>query len=263
MEFRIGGLVEWITLKKNSSVWDKNVENKDTWTVPVSSETIENAKNGKWDVVLTPIKPVPKDWFPSNLNGVKVLLMGGGGGQQGPILSALGADVTVFDNSKKQLEQDEFVAKRDNLNIRTVQGNVQDLSVFSDESFDLIMEFVGGWVDSLLPVWKEAYRVLRKGGILLAAHNNPFESVFDLELLEKGELVLRHKIPYSDIRDLSSDEFERITSDGVWFGHSLHDIIQGQIDVGFLIAGFYEDSGSGYILDDYIDIFFATKAIKV
>ena len=40
---------------------------------------------------------------------------------QGPILAATGADVTVLDNSKVQLEKDEFVAKRDNLIIKTVQ----------------------------------------------------------------------------------------------------------------------------------------------
>ena len=247
----------------NADVWDKNVENKNTWTVPVSKEAVENARNGIWSIVLTPIKPVPKNWFPDDLKGKQVLLIACGGGQQGPIMAALGADVTVIDNSKKQLEQDEYVAKRDNLNIKTVQGNMQDLSVFADESFDFILQLGGGWVDSVLPVWKEAYRVLKKGGIMLAGHNYPFDSIFDLELMEKGELVLRHKIPYSDIKNLTEDEFVRITKDGVYFGHSLEDMIQGQIDVGFLIAGFYEDNGSGYVLDEFINSFFATKAIKL
>ena len=70
-------------------------------------------------------------------------------------------------------------------------------------------------------------------------------------------------ITYSDLNDLTEDEFKRITIDGVFFGHSLEDIIQGQIEAGFLIAGFYEDNGSGNILDNYIDMFFATKAIKL
>jgi len=253
-------------IKKNSSVWDKSVENKDiyaSWTSPVSPDVIENARNGKWEVVLTPIKPVPKSWFPTDLKGLKVLLVAGGGGQQGPILSALGADVTVFDNSKKQLEQDEFVAGREGLSIKTVQGNMQDLSVFEDESFDFIMQFAGCFVDCVLPVWKEAYRVLKKGGIMLAGHNHPFEFMFDVPEMEKGNLVVRFKIPYSDIKDLSPEEFERVTVEGVCFGHSHADMIQGQIDAGFLIAGYYEDKGCGYVLDEYIDTFFATKAIKV
>ena len=250
-------------IKFNSEIWDKCVEDKDIWTVPVSSETIENARKGIWDVVLTPNKPVPKDWFPNDMKGLKVLLMGGGGGQQGPILAALGADVTVFDNSKKQLEQDEMVAKRDNLDIKTAQGSIQDLSIFPNESFDLIMEFASGFVESALPVWKEAYRVLKKGGALLSGHSHPFEYIFDADELEKGNLIARHKIPYSDIKDLSPEEFERIVTDGTVFAHTYEDLIQGQIDAGFLIAGYYDDSGSDSILDKYISSFFATKAIKL
>lgn len=61
----------------------------------------------------------------------------------------------------------------------------------------------------------------------------------------------------------SEEEFERITKgEGVCFGHSLEDLIQGQIDAGFLIAGFYEDTGNS-LLDKYIPTFFATKAVKI
>ena len=250
-------------IKMNSEKWDKHVENGYVWTVPVTSEMTEDAKNGKWEIVLTPKKAVPKSWFPNDLKGKDVLLIAGGGGQQGPILAAVGANVTVFDNSIMQLEQDRFVADRDGLAIKTVQGNMQDLSVFEDDSFDFVVQLAGGFVDSVLPVWREAYRVLRKGGIMIAGHNNPIECIFDIEALEeKGEFIVRHKIPYSDIESLTKDEFERVTaSEGVFFGHTLHDLIQGQIDAGFLIAGFYEDV-CGTALDQYINTSFATKAIK-
>lgn len=149
-------------IKKNSDIWDGHVDEGYVWSVPVSNEVIQNAKNGLWEVVLTPSKPVPKNWFPNEIKGKKVLLIAGGGGQQGPILAAVGADVTVFDNSRKQLQQDEMVAEREHLKIKTVQGNMQDLSMFPNESFDFIMQFAGGFVDSVLPVWREAYRVLKK-----------------------------------------------------------------------------------------------------
>ena len=67
-----------------------------------------------------------------------VLCLASGGGQQGPILAAAGANVTVFDNSPAQLRQDELVARREGLSIRTVQGDMRDLSAFADGSFDLI-----------------------------------------------------------------------------------------------------------------------------
>jgi 2-polyprenyl-3-methyl-5-hydroxy-6-metoxy-1,4-benzoquinol methylase len=70
--------------------------------------------------LLTPTKPVPKEWFPENLKDKKILCLASGGGQQGPILAATGAEVTIFDNSTKQLEKDNFVAQRDNLKIKTL-----------------------------------------------------------------------------------------------------------------------------------------------
>ena len=118
-------------IEENRKIWDIRSENNDTWSVPVTSEMVELARKGIWRIVLTPSKPVPSSWFPDKLEGKKILCLASGGGQQGPILSAAGAEVTVFDNSKKQLEKDEFVAKRENLNIRTVQGNMQDLGIQS------------------------------------------------------------------------------------------------------------------------------------
>ena len=251
-------------LKTNAKAWDEHVANGYIWTQPVSPAVIRKAKNGEWSLVLTPQKAVPRNWFPEDIKGKSILLIAGGGGQQGPVLAAAGATVTVFDNSKRQLEQDEFVAKREGLSINTVQGNMQDLSVFAEEHFDFIMQFAGGFVDCVLPVWKEAYRVLKKGGTMIAGHNNPFECIFDVEALEaRREFVVRHKIPYSDIDSLTSEEFERVTAgEGVFFGHTLHDLIQGQMDAGFALTGFYEDHG-GSALDEYISTFFATRAVKL
>ena len=118
-------------------------------------------------------------------------------------------------------------------------------------------------MDSVLPVWKEAHRVLRDGGVLLAGHNSPVEFIFDLERMKNdNELVVRHSLPYSDLTDVTDEEFQRITAtEGVCFGHTLTDLIQGQINAGFVIAGFYEDKG-GSALAAYIDTFFATKAVK-
>ena len=119
-------------IEENSRIWDARSEGGDTWSIPVSADETRLAREGKWSIVLTPAKPVPAHWFPEKLEGKKVLCLAGGGGQQGPILSAAGAEVTVFDNSKAQLEKDEFVARRDGLDIKTIRGNMQDLSVFED-----------------------------------------------------------------------------------------------------------------------------------
>lgn len=95
----------------NQRAWDQLVASGNRWTVPVSEEDIAKARKGDWRLVLTPSLPVPDTWFPK-LEGCRVLCLASGGGQQGPILAAAGAEVTVFDASEKQLAQDRLVTER-------------------------------------------------------------------------------------------------------------------------------------------------------
>lgn len=251
-------------IDENRKIWDNRSENNDTWSIPVTSEMVERARKGDWSIVLTPVKTVPSNWFPDKLEHKKVLCLASGGGQQGPILAATGADVTVFDNSRNQLEKDEFVAKRDNLRIKTVQGNMQDLSVFEDESFDCIVHpWSNGFVDDVRPVWKECARVLKKNGVLLSGFGNPISCIFNVGKFEQGIFEVENQIPYADVDHMDDSEIKAIVAaDGYLWGHTLEDQIQGQIDAGFAIIGFYEDIG-GCALDKYINSSIATKAIKL
>lgn len=249
----------------NRAAWDREVEQGNAWTIPVSVEEVAAARRGDWRIILTPTIPVPDNWFPQPLQGRDVLCLASGGGQQGPILAAAGANVTVFDNSPRQLEKDRMVAERDGLLIRTLQGDMADLSVFADKTFDLIVHPVSNcFVPAVRPVWREAFRVLRPGGALLAGFNNPVIYMFDYELYEKGEFKVRHPLPYSDRERLSPQEYEAYlkTGEPLEFGHTLQDQIGGQIDAGFLIAGFYEDIAPGELLADYMPQFIATRAVK-
>ena len=250
-------------VEDNGRIWDERSENADRWSIPVSSEEISEARKGNWSILLTPEKPVPASWFPDDMKGKKILCLAGGGGQQGPVLAAAGADVTVFDNSNKQLEKDAFVARRDGLTIKTVQGNMQDLSAFSDESFDVIVHpWSNNYVDDILTVWKECARVLKKGGILMAGFGSPLEYIFDIGQFEKGKLELKYSIPYADIDHLDDPKVKEISeSEGYSWGHPVEEQIQGQISAGFVIAGFYEDRGCA-LLDPYINTSMATKAVK-
>lgn len=228
----------------NRSAWDRAVAEENPWTVPVSAEAVAKARAGEWDVVLTPLKPVPRDWFPP-LEGRDVLALASGGGQQGPLLAAAGANVTVFDNSPAQLAQDQRVAERDGLAIRTVQGDMRDLGVFADESFDLIFHPCSNcFVPSVLPVWNEAFRVLRRGGVLLAGIVNPIVFAVDPERDAEGIVQLRYPIPYSDLTSLEPEERDRLLAAGepLSFGHTLEDQIGGQLRAGFVLTALYEDT---------------------
>jgi SAM-dependent methyltransferase len=252
-------------LNHNREAWNKQVEEGNIWTQPVDSQKIQEAKNGKWCVVLTPTKPVPSDWFPI-LAGKKVLCLASGGGQQGPIFASADAEVTVFDNSPYQLEKDKMVAERECLSIKIEQGDMRNLSRFKDESFDLIFHPVSNcFIDDVNKVWKECYRILKSGGTLLAGFGNPLIYIFDMNEWDKnGNLIISHKIPYSDLEQLPKDQLEeRIANkETLEFGHSLQDQIGGQIASGFIINGFYEDSSGGDLLDPYINTYIATSAVK-
>ena len=71
----------------NAAVIDRWVEEGWEWGIPIDHETYEKAKNGQWDVVLTPTKPVPHAWF-GEMKDKKILGLASGGGQQMPIFAA-------------------------------------------------------------------------------------------------------------------------------------------------------------------------------
>ena len=248
----------------NRTAWDHQVRTGNRWTVPVGPEVIAAARRGDWEIVLTPTRPVPRDWFPP-LTGLDVLCLASGGGQQGPVLAAAGATVTVFDNSPAQLARDREVAARDGLSITTVEGDMRDLSAFADGSFGLIFHpCSNAFVPDIRPVWREAARVLRPGGVLLAGFTNPIVYVFDEAKMEQGEFVVRYRIPYSDVTSLTDEDRRRYTdkNEPLCFGHTLGDQIAGQLDAGLVLTGFFEDVGESTRLSAYIPCFIATRAVK-
>ncbi|MEM9940659.1 MAG: class I SAM-dependent methyltransferase [Planctomycetota bacterium] len=250
----------------NEAAWNEQVKRGCQWTVPVSPQQIAHARKGDWSIILTPTKPVPRSWFPdSSAKDVRVLCLAGSGGQQAPILAAAGFQVTVLDLSENQLAQDRLVAEQENLDITTVKGTMVDLGCFENEAFDLIIHpCSNSFVPDIKPVWKEAARVLRPGGHLLSGFTKPVFFIFDYEEMEKGNLIVKYSIPYSDLTSIS-DEKRKLYLDQkepLCFGHSLTDQIGGQIEAGLRITGYFEDTWPGYVISEYIAAFAATKATK-
>jgi ubiquinone/menaquinone biosynthesis C-methylase UbiE len=225
---------------------------------------IASARAGVWNVVLTPQKQVPSTWFPK-LIGLDVLGLASGGGQQAPIFAAAGAKVTVIDNSARQLEQDQIVARRDGLQIDSVLGDMRDLSCFDSETFDLVFNPCSvSFIPTVQTMFDEAYRVLRPGGLLMCGFANPLRFIFDDEKLKGCDLVVRHRLPYADDTHLNSGELDQLRTDGepFMFSHSLEDLIAGQLKSGFTLRDLFEDRQTNDTLSVFLPTYFATLAEK-
>ncbi len=248
----------------NRAAWDREVTSGSEWTRPVGPDVIARARAGDWSVVLIGHEPVPRDWFPATMDGLDVLCLASGGGQQGPVLAAAGAQVTVFDNSPRQLARDEEVAARDGLALRTVLGDMRDLSAFPDASFSLILNPVSNvFCPDLAPVWREAFRVLRRRGTLLTGFMNPDLFIFDVSALdERGELVVRHPLPFSSL-DLPEAERRGAYGDGpIEYSHSLTTQIGGQLAAGFTITHLVEAPHHADATARFMPGYIATRAVK-
>lgn len=252
-------------LDYNRKAWDSLSRSGNRWTVPVTQAVVDAARKGNWEVLLTPSVPVPRSWFPAP--GAKVLCLASGGGQQSPIFAAYGYKVTSFDLSQAQLDADGKVAKENGLEIERISGDMADLSVFPDACFDMVFNPCSTtFVPDVLPVYREAARVLRNGGIFMTGFTNPVYYLFDLLLLEKGEFRLKYTMPYSDARSLDETEKKFLSDKGepLVFGHSLQDLINGQLQAGLSLTDLFEDSwGGNDPVDKYFKPFISTRAVKL
>ncbi len=248
----------------NREAWDALADQGDELYRAVTPQQIQDARAGRWRIRITPIKAVPRDWI-EPVQGKRILCLAAGGGQQAPILSALGGEVTVLDISAKQLARDREIAEREGLEITTVQGDMKALNQFPDEQFDFVLNPCSViFCPQVKPIWQEVFRVLAPGGRFATGLINPLWYVFDAGKMDRGKLKARHKIPYSDLQLSDKKRAQLIGPDRpLEFGHTLEDLIGGQLEAGFQLVGFYEDRwGDDDKLSNLIDVFIATCAQK-
>jgi len=247
--------------KTNEAFWDAQSKNNDVWTVPLSREAYRQAVAGALEVYLTPAKPVPADWFPA-LKGAKVLGLASGGGQQGPVFAAHGADVTIMDISDKQLETEGLVAKREGYPIHLVKADMTERFPFGDGFFDLIFHPVANcYVQDIQHVWNECARVLKKGGALLSGFCKEELFLFEFDLERNPPLVVSHPLPNNPLKNENPMNINR--GPVFAFSHTLEEQIGGQINAGFALQGIYDDRDREGVFAQYMNTYAATKSVKL
>ncbi len=228
---------------------DSLVANCVDWAACASDEALRAAEAGKLKLQFYD-KEVPDEWL-ADIKGKKVLCLAGAGGLQAPLLACAGAKVTVIDISDKMLDQDRAVAERENLQIEIVKGNMCDLSMFGDDVFDYIINPPSlMYAPELSVVFRESYRVLKRGGVLIIMAPNPINYVCDyIDYADGGYYKAVHRMPFC-----SRDHDD---SDWIEYGHTMESYLGGQIECGFLINGYVECQR-----EDITELYFMTRAVK-
>lgn len=252
-------------VEQNAKAWDWEVGRNNIWTDGCTQEQIDKARRGELEMVLSPFKKVPASWV-ADIAGKKVLALASGGGQQAILLALAGAQVTVFDVSKKQLAQDASYAEKLNLDIQLVRGDMRDLSCFEDASFDLIYNPTSScFIDDVKAMYRHCYRILRTKGYFLTSITNPVLYMFDEKRALKNKLRVKYTLPYSDLNSLSAKQLEKRMKnhDTVEFSHTLEDLLGGVTDCGFHITDLYTDTAGCMMMDSYVhDCYLALRACK-
>ena len=228
---------------------DRLVETDVNWSACATPAQLQMAREGKLELLFGFDQAIPSDWV-GDLRGRKVLCLAGAGGLQAPLLACAGADVTVLDLSQRMLDKDREIADRENLPIRIEHGNMCDLSRFAEDSFDLVLNPPSlFYVPEVEAVFREVYRVLRKGGSFIMSSANPIAYVCDYD--EKlGVYKAVNRMPYRSI-----DHADQ--GDWVEYGHTMESYIGGQLRCGFVLTGYVEHQ-----MEDITELYFITKAEK-
>ena len=173
-----------------------------------------------------------------NVSELKILEIGSGAGQCGIAMAKQGADVTCFDISEEQLAIGRKYAEKENANVDFVQGNMEDLSLFASDSFDLVFSAAAiSYVERIDRVFSEVFRVLKDGGRFLFSSVNPFWfALAATELWPEDNVNPSYFYRGPDHWKWNEeDDFEFIT-----YRRPLQDYFNSLIEAGFQIKKFIE-----------------------
>ena len=178
-----------------------------------------------------------------------------------------GYETTIMDFSESQLSKDVEVAKRENLYIKTVQADMTKPFPFEYDSFDIIFCPVSNvYIENLDNMYSEAYRVLRKGGLLMIGYMNPWIYMYDGDEVwdqPEKELLLKYSLPFNS--RLLEEKGQLIIDPeyGYEFSHTLEEQIQGQLRNGFAMIDFYESKDSRNRLSQFGSDYIANLSVKL
>ena len=214
----------------NQRAWDRMAVSGHRFSQPASDAEFAD-----------PLKTIdPLGWYGESLRAWDVLCLAAGGGRQGPLYAAAGANVTVVDISLEQLAIDRTVAAERGIELKTVQTSMDELSMFDDSQFDLVIQPVSTcYLPCLSKMIREIGRVVRAGGLYVSQHKSPLNLQASLQPGPRG-LYEIERPPRSQRPSINHAPGRLRESGTAEFSHSLEAILGGICAVGFVIESFVE-----------------------
>lgn len=250
--------------EQNRLAWNREAEDNNFWTRPVTDEDIAEARKGHPHIRILPDDDLPSSWI-KEMKG-RTLALASGGGQEGPILAAMGCSVTVTDISERQLEHDRDTAEMAGLKLDTVRCDIGEEFPFEDGSFDSILNPISvNFTPDVLHVWSECARVLRKGGYLITGFANPIMYMFDVPALAKGKMRIKYTLPFDAEQAYSERQKEKLQRSGgtMEFSHTLSSLLGGLCQAGFVIKDVITGGSDFEPVDSFVhDCYMAVLAVR-
>jgi SAM-dependent methyltransferase len=218
------------SLQHNRQAWDRLVESQHVLTKPASDDELSK-----------PLSIVDGiGWLGGNIAGWNVLCLAAGGGRHGPLYAAAGGNVTVVDISPAALRQDREMSKAKNLQLRTIETSMDDLTMFQTGQFDLVVHPVSTcYLSTLSNTFSEIARVTRPTGLYVSQHKQPINLQASLDT-HVGQYIVQHA--YYDPNPVPpAREPSRLREPGTReYAHKLADILGGICRAGFVIEDLIE-----------------------
>lgn len=201
--------------------------------------------NDRQFVSRDPLSEIPSNdpgwrdpWLTSyEFQGRNVLCLAAGGGRQAPFYARAGAVVSVVDFSPEMLAIDRSIAWKYGLQIDTVCTSMDELGMFSDAQFDLVVQPVSTcYLPDLTKLHAELARVIAPKGLYLGQHKSPGSLQLGEWLPDQQGYLMRtsgeESTPLPPVHDRNAIHRERGM---VEFVHSLQSLLGALCRAGFVI----------------------------
>ncbi len=209
------------------------------------------------------------------LDGKRVLSLAGGGGWDPILFAELGADTTLFDLSARQLATVRTLARERGTKLRFVRGDMRDLSVFADASFDLVYHHHSlVFVPDAARVIREVARVLAPAGTYVFSTMHPvtlrmYETwtgtgwSFKRSYFSNGPVPI--KSPTWEFDDV------KVHAPTLEYAHRISDLVNACVRAKLVVDGLWEwspgdargEPGSDDELERYLPAFIAIRARRL